>query len=80
MMIKLTKKADAYWGGNGFGNEAAEWVVQGAEYLHVWAGSAGFWNVTNRETGERVLINQPTRAFALELLEEKMPELAGETK
>tara|TARA_R110000796_G_scaffold203024_7_gene319358 strand:+ start:6024 stop:6266 length:243 start_codon:yes stop_codon:yes gene_type:complete len=80
MMIKLTKHADAFWSGNGFGNDKAEWVVKGAEYLHVWAGNAGSWNVTNRETGERVLRNQPTRAFALELLEEKMPALAGEAK
>ena len=63
MMIKLTKHADAFWSGNGFGNDKAEWVVKGAEYLHVWAGNAGSWNVTNRETGERVLRNLPKRAI-----------------
>ena len=34
-MIKLTKKSDAFWAGNGFGNEAAEWVVKGAEDIVV---------------------------------------------
>ena len=74
-MIKLTKKADAYWAGNGFGNDAAEWVVKGAEHIHVWSSGGGNWNVTNRDTGERILRNKPGKAFTLELLEDKHPEL-----
>jgi len=74
-MIKLTKKTDAYWAGNGFGNEAAEWVVRGAEHLHVWSSGSGEWNVTDRETGERIIRREYGRANALKILAEKMPEL-----
>jgi hypothetical protein len=76
-MIKLTKKTDAFWAGNGFGNEAAEWVVKGAEHINVWSSGGNNWNVTNRDTGERILRNKYGRAFTLELLEDKMPELGS---
>ena len=75
-MIKLIKKTDTYWVGNGMGNAPAEWVVKGSEHLHVWSGGGNCGNVTNRETGERILRNKPSRAFTLELLLHKMPELA----
>ena len=77
MVIKLKKINDAYWAGNGFGNQSAEWVVKGAEHINVWSSGGNEWNVTNRDTGERILRNKYGRAFTLELLEDKMPELAS---
>ena len=75
-MIKLTKKTDSYWMDNGMGYVPAEWVVKGAEHLHVWSGGGNLWNVTNHETGEHILRCQLGRAFTLELLLHEMPELA----
>ena len=77
VMIKLKKINDAYWAGNGFGNQPAEWVVKGAEHINVWSSGGNEWNVTNRDTGERILRNKYGRAFTLELLEDKMPELGS---
>ena len=35
-MIKLTKKTDAQWNGNGFGSSTADWVVKGHEHVEVF--------------------------------------------
>ena len=78
-MIKLTKKSDAYWMGNGMGNAPAEWVVKGSEHLHVWSGGrqGGEWNVTDRNTGKRLVRWVHTRKAALESLAKLMPELTA---
>ena len=74
MMIKLVKKAGAFWAGNGFGNETAEWVVKGAEDIIV--RKSGFsWTAT--ENGARIVKGAPTKKEALEWLEDKRPELAS---
>jgi len=75
-MIKLTKKVDAYWKGNGMGNATAEWVVKGTEHLHVWEGGLG-WNITDRSNEKRIVKNVMTKKMALEWLEIKHPELAS---
>jgi len=73
-MIKLTKKTDAFWAGNGFGNEAAEWVVKGAEDIVV--RKSGFeWIAT--ENGTRIVRGRGTKKLLLEELEWKRPELAA---
>jgi len=73
-MIKLVKKADAFWAGNGFGNEAAEWVVKGAEDIIV--RKSGFnWIAT--ENGTHLVKGAPTKKEALEWLADKRPELAS---
>ena len=76
-MIKLKKISDAGWVNNFVGHEAAEWVVKGHEHINVWQGSGQEWSVTNRITGERILRGIWTRNVALELLEDKHPELAS---
>tara|TARA_R110000744_G_scaffold263311_1_gene377710 strand:+ start:351 stop:572 length:222 start_codon:yes stop_codon:yes gene_type:complete len=73
-MIKLTKKAESYWAGNGFGNEAAEWVVKGAEGITVRKSGFG-WIAT--ENGARIIKGAGTKKEALEWLEDKRPELAS---
>ena len=73
-MIKLVKKADAFWAGNGFGNETAEWVVKGAEDIIV--RKSGFsWIAT--ENGARIVKGAPTKKEALEWLADKRPELVS---
>lgn len=74
-MIKLKKINDAFWAGNGFGNQPAEWVVDGAEHLNVWSSGSNVWNVTDRSTGVRIIRNKHTKKLALELLGDRMPEL-----
>jgi hypothetical protein len=51
-MIKLIKKQDAEWLGNGLGNSSAEWTVKGAEHIEIWKDSL-YWNITNTETENR---------------------------
>jgi len=75
--IKLIKKTDAHWMGNGFGNAPAEWVVKGAEHLHVWSSGGNAWNVTDRNTGKRLIRWAYTKKAALETLAELMPELTA---
>jgi hypothetical protein len=72
-MIKLTKKQNAAWLGNGMGNAAAEWVVKGAEHIEVWKGSTE-WNITNIETGERIGRWLDTRQQAVFYLEALISE------
>jgi len=74
VMIKLTKKADANWAGNGFGNEAAEWVVKGAEDIVVRKSGFG-WVAT--ENGTRIVSGRGTKKEVIAELEWKRPELAS---
>jgi hypothetical protein len=74
VMIKLTKKADAFWAGNGFGNEAAEWVVKGAEDIVVRKSGFG-WVAT--ENGTRIVSGRGTKKEVIAELEWKRPELAS---
>ena len=74
-MIKLTKKADAFWAGNGFGNEAAEWVVKGAEDIVVRKVSGGGWIAT--ENGTRIVSERGTKKEVLAELEWKRPEVVA---
>ena len=76
-MIKLIKKADTYWMGNGMGNAPAEWVVKGSEHLHVWSSGGNQWNVTDRNTGKRLVRWMHTKKAALEALAKLMPELTA---
>tara|TARA_Y100000114_G_scaffold38288_2_gene33946 strand:+ start:3532 stop:3753 length:222 start_codon:yes stop_codon:yes gene_type:complete len=73
-MIKLKKMNDAYWAGNGFGNEPAEWVVKGAENIVVRRSGLG-WIAT--ENGTRIVNGLGTKKEVLEVLEWKRPELAS---
>jgi hypothetical protein len=75
-MIKLTKKADAFWAGNGFGNEAAEWVVKGAEDIVVRKSGSG-WIAT--ENGTRIVSGRGTKKEVIAELEWKRPELAAKS-
>jgi hypothetical protein len=77
VMIKLTKKSDAHWMGNGFGNAPAEWVVKGADHLHVWSSGGNKWNVTDRDTGKRLVRWAYTKKAALEAIAELLPELSA---
>jgi len=72
-MIKLIKKQDAEWLGNGLGNQAAQWVVKGAEHIELWKGSTE-WNITNTQTGKRIGRWLDTRAMAVTLLEALIAE------
>jgi hypothetical protein len=73
-MIKLVKKADAFWAGNGFGNQPAEWVVKGAEDIVV--RKTGFeWIAT--ENGTRIVSGRGTKKEVIAELECKRPELAA---
>ncbi len=73
-MIKLTKKTDAYWAGNGFGNEAAQWVVKGAEQIVVCKSGFG-WIAT--ENGTRIVSGRGTKKEVIAELEWKRPELVA---
>ena len=68
MTIKLKKLTSREWLGNGMGNASAEWVVKGAEHIHVWKGSTE-WNITNTQTGERIGRWLDKRWMAVYLLE-----------
>jgi len=72
-MIKLIKKQDAAWIGNGMGNAAAEWAVKGAEHIEIWKDSIR-WNITNTETGERIGRWLDTRQQAVFYLEALVSE------
>ena len=72
-MIKLIKKQDEEWLGNGLGNQAAQWVVKGAEHIELWKGSTE-WNITNTQTGKRIGRWLDTRAAAVTLLEALVAE------
>jgi hypothetical protein len=74
VMIKLTKKTDAYWAGNDMGNEAAQWVVKGAEDIVVRKSGFG-WVAT--ENGTRIVSGRGTKKEVLEELEWKRPELVS---
>jgi hypothetical protein len=74
VMIKLTKKTDAYWAGNGMSNEAAQWVVKGAEDIVVRKSGFG-WVAT--ENGTRIVSGRGTKKEVLEELEWKRPELVS---
>jgi hypothetical protein len=74
VMIKLTKKSDAFWAGNGFGNEAAEWVVKGAEDIVVRKSGSG-WIAT--ENGTRIVSGRGTKKEVIAELEWKRPELVA---
>ena len=74
VMIKLTKKTDAFWAGNGFGNEAAEWVVKGAEDIVVRKSGSG-WIAT--ENGTRIVSGRGTKKEVIAELEWKRPELVS---
>jgi len=73
MTIKLTKLNASEWLGNGMGNQAAQWVVKGAEHIELWKGSTE-WNITNTQTGERIGRWLDTRAMAVTLLEALIAE------
>jgi hypothetical protein len=73
-MIKLKKINDAYWAGNGFGNQSAEWVVKGAEDIVVRKSGFG-WIAT--ENGTRIVNGRGTKKEVIAELEWKRPELAS---
>ena len=72
-MIKLIKKRDAEWLGNGLGNSSAEWTVKGAEHIEIWKDSL-YWNITNTETGAKIGRWLNSRAMAVTLLEALIDE------
>ena len=57
-MIKLTKKTDAFWAGNGMGDIPAQWVVKGAEDIVVRHSGSG-WIAT--ENGTRIVSGRGTK-------------------
>lgn len=68
MTIKLRKAKEGAWLGNGLGNSNAEWVVKGAEYIHLFKGSFD-WTIRNDSTGTVLARNIPTRTEALDRIE-----------
>jgi len=74
VMIKLTKKTDAFWAGNGMGDIPAQWVVKGAEDIVVRHSGSG-WIAT--ENGTRIVSGRGTKKEVLEELEWKRPELVS---
>lgn len=67
MQIKLIKKTASEWAGNGFGNSAAEWRVEGTS-IDVWKSST-FWFAY--KDGRRIAMGD-TRADLIEALQQKM--------
>ena len=67
MKIKLIKKSASEWAGNGFGNNSAQWQVEGTD-IDVWKSST-FWFAS--KNGRRIAMGD-TRADLIELLQNKI--------
>ena len=55
MKIKLVKSAPTGWGGNGFGNHSAEWVVKGSEHIVVFDRGGSDWVAFDTEQGKYIV-------------------------
>ena len=54
-VIKLKKCAPTGWGGNGFGNHSAEYVVEGAEHIVVFDRGGVDWCAFDTVQGKYVV-------------------------
>ena len=52
MKIKLIKTAPTGWGGNGFGNHSAEYVVEGHEHIVVFDRGGTDWVAFDTKHGK----------------------------
>jgi hypothetical protein len=54
-MVKLIKTAPTGWAGNGFGNNSAEYVVEGSEHIVVFDRGGVDWCAFDTKEGKYVI-------------------------
>ena len=54
-MVKLIKTATTGWAGNGFGNNSAEYVVEGSEHIVVFDRGGVDWCAFDTKEGKYVI-------------------------
>ena len=76
MTIKIKKTAATEWAGNGFGTNAARWVVAGSEHISIIQFGGG-WSAIDSRADRRIVNGAATRADCLEILEVKLAAQAA---